>query len=82
MLKVIETQTNQDLQKTHPEYSRILTAAVINKRFRYQLLKDPIQAVARGFNGETFRLSPNEEKVLSSLKGLSLADFASHLTQS
>jgi hypothetical protein len=82
MLKVIQTQSDQEEQQAHPEYSRIICAAVINKGFRDQLLKDPTQAVARGFNGESFQLSPNEKQIISSLKGLSLADFAAQLAQS
>jgi hypothetical protein len=82
MLKVMQTQSELEVQETHPEYSRIISAAVINTGFRDQLLKDPNQAVARGFNGESFRLSSQEKQVLSALKGLSLADFAAQLARS
>ena len=81
MLKVMHDHAHQDLRELHPEYSRILSAAVINKKFRNQLLKDPKRAVSRGFNGEVFKLSLREKKDISSLKGLSLADFASQLAQ-
>ena len=72
---------HQDLREMHPEYSRILSAAVINQQFRNLLLNDPDQAVSRGFNGESFDLSSKEKDELSSLKGLSLADFASQLAR-
>ena len=81
MLKAMHINAHQDLRKMHPEFSRILSAAVINQKFREMLLNDPSQAVSRGFNGESFNLSSKEKSELSSLKGLSLADFASQLAQ-
>ena len=81
MLKTMHINAHQDLRKMHPEFSRILSAAVINRKFREMLLDDPSQAVSRGFNGESFNLSSKEKSELSSLKGLSLADFASQLAQ-
>ena len=81
MLKAMYINAHQDLRKMHPEFSRILSAAVINQKFREMLLNDPSQAVSRGFNGESFNLSSKEKSELSSLKGLSLADFASQLAQ-
>ena len=81
MLKAMNMYAHQDLREMRPEYSRILTAAVINQQFRNLLLNDPNQAVSRGFNGESFNLSSKEKDKLSSLKGLSLADFASQLAR-
>ena len=81
MLKAMYMHAHQDLREIHPEYSRILSAAVINSNFRQMLLNDPGQAVSRGFNGESFDLSSKEKDELSSLKGLSLADFASQLAR-
>lgn len=81
MLKAMYMHAHQDLREMHPEYSRILSAAVINQQFRNLLLNDPNQAVSRGFNGESFDLSSKEKDELSSLKGLSLADFASQLAR-
>ena len=81
MLKTMYMHAHQDLREMHPEYSRILSAAVINQQFRNLLLNDPNQAVSRGFNGESFDLSSKEKDELSSLKGLSLVDFASQLTR-
>ena len=81
MLKAMYMYARQDLREMRPEYSRILTAAVINQQFRNLLLDDPNQAVSRGFNGESFNLSSKEKDELSSLKGLSLADFASQLAR-
>ena len=81
MLKTMHYHAHQDLRELHPEYSRILSAAVINQRFRDKLLSDPAQAVANGYNGETFDLSEVERKELSSLKGLTLSEFALQLSR-
>lgn len=81
MLKEMHMNAHQDLREMHPEYSRIFSAVVINQQFRDLLLNDPDRAVSRGFNGESFNLSSKEKNELSSLKGLSLADFASRLAQ-
>ena len=79
MLKAMHVQTQPNMREMNVEYSRILSAAVINQQFRNLLLNDPDQAVAHGFNGESFDLSSKEKNELSSLKGLTLADFASQL---
>ena len=81
MLKTMHYHAHQDLRELHPEYSRILSAAVINQRFRDKLLSDPAQAVANGYNGETFDLSEAERKELSLLKGLTLSEFALQLSR-
>ena len=82
MLKTMYYHAHQDLREIHPEYSRILSAAVINERFRDKLLNDPAKAIATGFNGESFSLSEDERNELSSLKGLSLSEFALQLSRS
>ena len=72
---------HQDLREMHPEYSRILSAAVINRQFRDTLLTNPDKAISNGFNGESFDLSSDERDELSSLRGLSLKDFALQLAR-
>jgi hypothetical protein len=81
MLKTMHYHAQQDVREIHPEYSRILSAAVINKSFRENLLKDPARAIAKGFNGESFQLTDDEKKRLVSLKGLSLPEFALHISR-
>ena len=81
MLKTMHYHAQQDLREIHPEYSRILSAAVINKSFRENLLKDPVRAIAKGFNGESFHLTDDEKERLVSLKGLSLPEFALHISR-
>jgi len=81
MLKAMHILAQQDLRDPHPEYSRILSAAVINRQFRDLLLSDPDKAISKGFNGESFQLSVEERQEIKSLKGLSLKDFASQLAR-
>ena len=70
---------HQDIREMHPEYSKILSAAVISKKFRELLLSDPGRAVSLGFNGEPFKLTTKEKLDILSFKGLSLVEFASRL---
>jgi hypothetical protein len=58
------------------EYSRILTAAVVNEKFRKLLLSNPELAIRSGFGGEAFHLAKDEADRLSMIRAASLADFA------
>ncbi len=57
-----------------------MNAAVINKEFCDLLLTNPAAALASGFNGESFSLTPAEEELVLSIRASSLADFAQQLT--
>lgn len=61
------------------EFSRLLTAAVINGSFRQALLNNPSEAISTGFGGEAFDLGADVVQRLSSIQATSLADFASQL---
>ena len=61
------------------EYSKLITAAVVNERFRKLLLTNPELALSMGYSGESFDLSKEEKKQLTSIKADSLEDFASQL---
>ena len=81
MLKQFNTTTSPKRQLSSSEYSRILSAAVINSHFRRMLLNDPVKAISNGYSGEQFNIN-NEEKVrLSVIRATSLADFATQLSQ-
>jgi hypothetical protein len=58
------------------EFSRILTAAVVNSKFCKLLLSDPEKAILGGFAGEDFNLAAEETKKLSLIRAGSLAEFA------
>lgn len=63
------------LQKER-EYSRILTAAVVNERFRKQLLANPGLAIKNGFGGEAFHLNAEETSRIAAIRVSTLAEFA------
>lgn len=62
------------------EISRLLAAAVINKRFRDLLLSDPARALAQGYHGETFQLTRDQKALVLSIRADKLSDFALQLT--
>lgn len=61
------------------EFSRILSAAVINEKFRTQLLSNPEKAIKNGYNGEAFHLAISETHKLSMIHAASLAEFAAKM---
>lgn len=63
------------LQKER-EYSKILTAAVVNEKFRKLLLTNPGMAIRNGFGGEAFHLGADETRRISSIRVSTLAEFA------
>jgi hypothetical protein len=62
------------------ELSRILTAAVVNSRFRSLLLNDPISAVEIGYSDESFSIGADEKEKLGAIHVSSLSDFAARLS--
>ncbi|HEX9018705.1 MAG TPA: hypothetical protein VF806_05945 [Anaerolineaceae bacterium] len=72
---------SMNASRTHQEYSRILTAAVINMQFRQLLLTNPGKAIESGYGGEMFCLAREEKKRVEAIRATSLADFASQLSQ-
>lgn len=62
------------------EFSRILTAAVVNKKFRNLLLSNPGMAIQIGYGGEAFHLAEKETERLSMIRAASLADFATQMS--
>jgi len=73
--------TNSVKMETSGEYSRILTAAVINLQFRQLLLTNPGKAIEGGYAGESFVLAREEKKRVASIRATTLSDFAAQLTQ-
>ncbi len=63
------------LQKER-EYSRILTAAVVNEKFRRLLLTNPGMAIKNGFGGEAFHLGAEETRRIAAIHVSTLAEFA------
>jgi hypothetical protein len=67
--------------KDDRELNRLLTAAVVNRKFCDLLLTNPASALARGYQGEAFRLDTEEQKFILSIRANTLADFAQQLAQ-
>lgn len=61
------------------EISRLLTAAVINRRFCQLLLANPANALAKGYNGEAFSLETAVRERVLAIQAQDLADFAAQL---
>jgi hypothetical protein len=55
--------------------NRLLTAAVINRRFRQCLLTNPVAAIAGGYHNEQFILSAPVIAALSSIRAATLSEF-------
>ncbi len=81
MLKQFPAKTHLQAKATSSEYSRILSAAVINSKFRDMLLSDPIKAVSCGYSGEQFELNHEDKNRLATIRATSLAEFAAQLSQ-
>jgi hypothetical protein len=81
MLKQINATASPKRQLASAEYSRILSAAVINSHFRKMLLADPVKAIAAGYSGEMFDIGKEEKNRLARIQANSLADFAAQLSQ-
>ena len=65
----------------HGELSRLINAAVVSPSFCELLLNSPAVALATGYNGEPFRLAPEEKSDILSTQATSLAFFAQQLMQ-
>ncbi len=59
----------------------MLSAAVVNARFRRTLLDDPATALARGYNGEVFDIRPDERAQILAIRADTLAEFAAQLLE-
>ncbi len=62
--------------------SRIFAAAVVNRQFCSMLLQDPQIAIQKGYLGETFSLSNEEQDLIISIRANSLSDLAKQVSRS
>jgi hypothetical protein len=61
--------------------SRVFAAAVVNQQFRELLLRDPHEALRKGYLGESFSLSPEEHGLIVSIRADSLSDLAKQVNR-
>ena len=62
--------------------SRVFAAAVVNHQFCDLLLRDPHEALQKGYLGETFPLSREERDLIVSINAQSLSDLARQVNRS
>jgi hypothetical protein len=74
-----EASTTRSSISLSKNINRLLSAAVVSPRFQQLLLNDPIAALALGYNGEKFHLTPAEYAAVTSLRVNSIRDFAAQL---
>ena len=56
--------------------NRVFAAAVVNRQFCDMLLKNPKEALNKGYLGETFALTPEEISMIASIQANTLSDLA------
>ena len=76
-----QTSTPSSYSLSSDEISRVLSAAIVNEKFRNLLLTDAESALTTGCNGENFRLDLEEKKLILSIKAKSLTEFADQLAK-
>ena len=62
--------------------SQVFAAAVVNQQFCDLLLHEPSIALQKGYLGETFSLSKEEQDLLTSIRAKSLSDLAKQINHS
>ncbi len=62
--------------------SRVFAAAVVNKQFCDMLLQDPYAALQKGYLGESFLLSKQEQDLIVSIRANTLSDLAKQVNRS
>lgn len=73
---IAPTRIDPMIEKLNTELSRVVHAAIINRRFRENLLSDPIRSIELGFCGESFYFSRETKEQIRSIQARSLEEFA------
>ena len=60
---------------------RLFAAAIVSDQFRATLLREPDQALANGYLGQTFPLTDQEKKIIKTIRAETLPDFAQQVNQ-
>jgi hypothetical protein len=61
--------------------SQVFAAAVVNRQFCDMLLQDPSIALQKGYLGESFSLSQEEQDLIVSIRANSLSDLAKQVSR-
>jgi len=62
--------------------SQVFAAAVVNQQFCNMLLQNPSIALQKGYLGQTFSLSKEEQDLITSIRAKSLSDLAKQVNHS
>lgn len=62
--------------------SQVFAAAVVNQQFCDMLLQDPSIALQKGYLGQPFSLSKEEQDFIISIRAKSLSDLAKQINHS
>ncbi len=82
MLRTFNLNLNPvPVQNKNSEFSRILTAAVINEGFRRSLLISPGEAIDSGYHGEFFNVNAQDRAKMEAIHASNLEDFATKIIQ-
>jgi len=84
---MIAPYTYQNTFRGHPTsrpnissgLSQVFAAAVVNRQFCDMLLHDPSIAIQKGYLGQTFSLSKEEQDLITSIQAKSLPDLAKQI---
>lgn len=63
----------------HKGLNQLVSAATVNGRFCSTLLRDPAQALAVGYFGHSFSLTPEERDLVIGIQAQRLEDFAAQI---
>jgi hypothetical protein len=63
----------------HKGLNQLLCAAVVNNGFRESLLRNPAQALATGYSGQSFSLTAEERDLVLRIKARRLEDLAGQI---
>lgn len=76
---VVRSTASHSPSSLSKNLNRLISAAVVSPRFRALLLSDPVAALAAGYNGERFQLTPAEYAAVTSLRVTNVREFAAQL---
>lgn len=85
LAQINRISTNHQPVKKHQtedlkaEFSRLIHAAVINKRFREKLLTNPLNCIDAGYCGESFNFPNDFKDSIRKINASSLGEFSSQV---
>jgi hypothetical protein len=60
---------------------RLFAAAIVSDQFRTTLLREPEEALSKGYLGQTFALTDQEKRIIRTIRAENLTDFAQKVNQ-